>query len=113
MEDFLTQFFKVQPEVAPTSKKDLVKTSGGKYVAPQHIEGKIKATCPLVSQALVHGNNRNFCTALITLDEEAAKGWAAAHGHASKSAAELAALDAMKGGAAQRRRVAELMRPAG
>ncbi len=72
--------------------KDLIKTSGGKYVAPQHIEGKIKATCPLVSQALVHGNNRNFCTALITLDEEAAKGWAAAHGHASKSAAELAAL---------------------
>ena len=27
-------------------KKDLIKTSGGKYIAPQHIEGKLKAACP-------------------------------------------------------------------
>ena len=75
--------------------KDLIKTSGGKYVAPQHIEGKIKASCTLVSQALVHGNNRNFCTALLTLDEDGVKGWAAENGHASKSTAELAALPAL------------------
>ncbi len=57
-------------------KKDLIKTSGGKYVAPQHIEGKIKATCPYVSQVIVHGDKRNFCTALVTLDEETIKKWA-------------------------------------
>ena len=41
-------------------KKDLIKTSGGKYVAPQKLEGKIKSLCPFVSQALVHGNARNY-----------------------------------------------------
>ena len=61
-------------------KKDLIKTSGGKYVAPQTLEGKFKAVCPYVSQVLVHGNNRNFCSALVTLDEEATRKWAAANG---------------------------------
>jgi long-chain acyl-CoA synthetase len=56
-------------------KKDLIKTSGGKYVAPQVLEGKVKAACPYVNQVLVHGNNRNFCSALMTLDEEAARKW--------------------------------------
>jgi long-chain acyl-CoA synthetase len=65
-------------------KKDLIKTSGGKYVAPQHIEGKIKATCPYVSQVIVHGDKRNFCTALLTLDEETIKKWAEQHGLAGK-----------------------------
>jgi long-chain acyl-CoA synthetase len=54
-------------------KKDLIKTSGGKYVAPQTLEGKFKAVCPYVSQVLVHGNNRNFCSALVTLDEESTR----------------------------------------
>jgi long-chain acyl-CoA synthetase len=61
-------------------KKDLIKTSGGKYVAPQTIEGKLKAICPYVSQVVVHGNNRNFCSALITLDEESIKKWAREEG---------------------------------
>jgi long-chain acyl-CoA synthetase len=56
-------------------KKDLIKTSGGKYVAPQALEGKVKAMCPYVNQVLVHGNNRNYCTALMTLDEEAVRKW--------------------------------------
>ena len=34
-------------------KKDLIKTSGGKYIAPQAIEGMFKAICPLASQMLV------------------------------------------------------------
>jgi long-chain acyl-CoA synthetase len=71
-------------------KKDLIKTSGGKYVAPQHIEGKLKSLCPYLSQVLVHGNNRNYCSALVTLDEESTKGWAEEHGLSGKSAAELA-----------------------
>jgi long-chain acyl-CoA synthetase len=61
-------------------KKDLIKTSGGKYVAPQAIEGKFKMICPYVSQSLVHGNNRNFCVMLIALDKDATLEWAKANG---------------------------------
>jgi len=70
-------------------KKDLIKTSGGKYIAPQHIEGKLKAACPYISQVIVHGDRRNFVTALITLDEEAIRGWASAHGLAGRSYQDL------------------------
>lgn len=58
-------------------KKDLVKTSGGKYVAPSHIEGMFKAVCPYTSQAVVIGQARNFCTMLVTLDPDAIQAWAA------------------------------------
>ena len=58
-------------------KKDLVKTSGGKYVAPSHIEGMFKAICPYTSQAVVIGQARNYCTMLVTLDPDAIRGWAA------------------------------------
>ncbi|MFG2055862.1 AMP-dependent synthetase/ligase [Micromonospora sp. NPDC048930] len=58
-------------------KKDLVKTSGGKYIAPSHIEGMFKAICPYTSQAVVIGQARNYCTMLVTLDPDAIKGWAA------------------------------------
>jgi long-chain acyl-CoA synthetase len=57
-------------------KKDLIKTSGGKYVSPQAIEVAFKAICPYVSQVIVHGDKRNYVSALITLDEEAIHGWA-------------------------------------
>ena len=61
-------------------KKDLVKTSGGKYIAPQPIEILMKAECPLVSQMLVHAEGRNFATALITLDPDALAQWATSRG---------------------------------
>ncbi|MFI5425696.1 hypothetical protein [Aeromicrobium sp. UC242_57] len=51
-------------------KKELFKTSGGKYVAPPHIEGMFKGISALTSQIVVHGNERNFCSALITLDPD-------------------------------------------
>ncbi|MFZ5471710.1 MAG: AMP-dependent synthetase/ligase [Myxococcota bacterium] len=70
-------------------KKDLIKTSGGKYVAPQNLEGKLKAISPVASQVLVHGNNRNFCSALVALDEEAIKAWAKENGLGRLSYAEL------------------------
>ncbi|UYM23712.1 AMP-dependent synthetase/ligase [Streptomyces albus] len=57
-------------------KKDLIKTSGGKYIAPAEVEGQFKAICPFVSNILVHGADRNFCTALIALDEQTLLGWA-------------------------------------
>jgi long-chain acyl-CoA synthetase len=71
-------------------KKDLIKTSSGKYVAPQIIEGKLKAICPYVSYVVVHGNNRNFCTALIALEEESLRTWASKNGLAG-SYSELTA----------------------
>jgi long-chain acyl-CoA synthetase len=58
-------------------KKDLVKTSGGKYIAPSYIEGMFKALCPYTSQAVVIGKDRNYCTMLVSLDPDAIAGWAA------------------------------------
>ncbi|GAB3593894.1 long-chain fatty acid--CoA ligase [Angustibacter peucedani] len=63
-------------------KKDLIKTSGGKYVAPQGIETRFKAVCPYASQIVVHGEGRNYITALVTLDADAMATWAQHHGMA-------------------------------
>jgi long-chain acyl-CoA synthetase len=71
-------------------KKDLIKTSGGKYVAPQSLETRFKVLCPLASQIVVHGDGRNFISALIALDTETAQVWAAGNGLAGKSFAEIA-----------------------
>ncbi|MFT4010805.1 MAG: long-chain fatty acid--CoA ligase [Nocardioidaceae bacterium] len=70
-------------------KKDLFKTSGGKYVAPSAIEGAFKALCPLASNFLVHGNERNFCVALVSLDPDAVADWAARHGMEGRSYTEV------------------------
>jgi long-chain acyl-CoA synthetase len=70
-------------------KKDLFKTSGGKYIAPSAIESQFKAICPYASQFLVHGAERNFVTALITLDPDAVAGWAEENGMAGASYAEV------------------------
>jgi long-chain acyl-CoA synthetase len=61
-------------------KKDLIKTSGGKYVAPQQIEVLFTALSPLAGHIVVHGDGRNYCTALVTLDPDALDGWAQARG---------------------------------
>jgi long-chain acyl-CoA synthetase len=70
-------------------KKDLIKTSGGKYVAPQKLEGKLKTISPIISQVLVHGNMRNYCTALVTLNEDEVRKWAADNGLGSASYADI------------------------
>nr|WP_030876791.1 AMP-dependent synthetase/ligase [Streptomyces varsoviensis] len=72
-------------------KKDLIKTSGGKYIAPAEVEGQFKAVCPFVSNILVHGADRNFCTALISLDEPTLMEWAKEHGLEGRSYAEVVA----------------------
>jgi long-chain acyl-CoA synthetase len=56
-------------------KKDLIITAGGKNIAPQEIENRLKVH-PLISQVVVIGDQRPFLTALITLDPERAPGWA-------------------------------------
>ncbi|GAA2342439.1 long-chain fatty acid--CoA ligase [Dactylosporangium salmoneum] len=72
-------------------KKDLIKTSGGKYVAPSYIEGLFKSVCPYTSQAIVVGQARNYVTMLVTLDPDAIKAWADGTALAGKSYAEIAA----------------------
>ncbi|GAA2700811.1 AMP-dependent synthetase/ligase [Micromonospora olivasterospora] len=72
-------------------KKDLVKTSGGKYIAPSHIEGMFKALCPYTSQAVVIGQARNFCTMLVTLDLDAIRAWAAGGPLEGRGYAEIVA----------------------
>ncbi|MCY0948803.1 AMP-dependent synthetase/ligase [Streptomyces sp. H27-S2] len=72
-------------------KKDLIKTSGGKYVAPAEVEGQFKAICPYVSSIVVHGADRNFCSALIALDGPAILGWAAENGLEGKTYAQVVA----------------------
>jgi len=74
-------------------KKDLLKTSSGKYVAPQIIEARFKAVCPYVSQFVVHGNERNFCSALVTLDPDSIDEWAARNGLGGSSYAEIVSSD--------------------
>jgi long-chain acyl-CoA synthetase len=71
-------------------KKDLFKTSGGKYVAPSAIEAMFKGVCPFASQLVVYGEGRNFVSALVTLDLESITAWAAVHGLAGMSYAEIA-----------------------
>ncbi|MGN7246760.1 AMP-dependent synthetase/ligase [Janibacter anophelis] len=70
-------------------KKDLFKTSNGKYVAPSMIESTFKGLCPYVGQFLVHGESRQFVTALVTLDEEAIRPWAEANGMPDASYTEI------------------------
>jgi long-chain acyl-CoA synthetase len=70
-------------------KKDLFKTSGGKYIAPSAIESQFKAICPYASQFIVHGAERNYCVALITLDPDAVAGWAEHNGKSGLSYSEI------------------------
>jgi long-chain acyl-CoA synthetase len=70
-------------------KKDLFKTSGGKYIAPSAIESQFKAICPYASQVLVHGSERNFVVAVITLDADAMTTWAQENGMGGRPYAEV------------------------
>ena len=72
-------------------KKDLIKTSGGKYIAPQAIETLFRAECPLASQMLVHAEGRSHAVALVTVDAEAVTQWAVAHGMAETDYGRLTA----------------------
>jgi long-chain acyl-CoA synthetase len=74
-------------------KKDLFKTSGGKYIAPSTIETTFKGICPYVSQFVVIGDGRNYASALVTLDADAVTPWASGNGLAGKGYAEIVTSD--------------------
>ncbi len=60
-------------------KKDLIKTSSGKYVAPAPIE-TLLCSSPLIQMAVVVGERRHFPAALIVPDFDAVKAWCARMG---------------------------------
>jgi long-chain acyl-CoA synthetase len=59
-------------------KKEMFKLSGGKYIAPQMIENKLKAS-NLIEQAMVIGANEKFASALISPDFVLLHDWSAEH----------------------------------
>jgi len=71
-------------------KKDLIKTSGGKYIAPQAIEGALKTGSELISQVVVIGDGHKYVSVLLTVAEDAAKTLASAAGEPSGNYADAA-----------------------
>jgi long-chain acyl-CoA synthetase len=71
-------------------KKELLKTSGGKLVAPQPIENKLKNNV-LVAQAALVGDKHKFISALLSPNFAALEAWARQHSIEGKSRAELVA----------------------
>ncbi len=59
-------------------KKDIIITAGGKNLTPANIENDLKQ-CRWISQAVMHGDQRPFPVALITLDEEEIPAYAREH----------------------------------
>jgi long-chain acyl-CoA synthetase len=70
-------------------KKDLIKTSGGKYIAPQSIEGALKTQSEVISQVVVIGDKRKYVSVLVTVVEAEAKkiSGAATYAEATRSPA--------------------------
>ncbi len=69
-------------------KKELFKTSGGKYIAPQPVEGRIKQS-RFVNQVVLIGNGRKFPAALIVPNFEQLRAYAQHKGIAARTPAEL------------------------
>jgi long-chain acyl-CoA synthetase len=59
-------------------KKDIIITAGGKNLTPANIENDLKQ-CRWISQAVMHGDQRPYPVALVTLDEEEIAGYASEH----------------------------------
>lgn len=69
-------------------KKEIIVTSGGKNVAPEVLEDRLRAH-PLISQCMVVGDNKPFIAALITLDPDSLKSWARSNKKSGASLSEL------------------------
>ena len=71
-------------------KKELLKTSGGKLIAPQPIEGRLKANT-LVAHAALVGDRRKFASALISPNFAALESWAKSNGVGARDRGSLIA----------------------
>ncbi|MGA9565659.1 MAG: long-chain fatty acid--CoA ligase [Candidatus Korobacteraceae bacterium] len=69
-------------------KKDLIKTSGGKFIAPQPIENSLKANM-FVGEAAVVGDKRRFPAVLIVPNFPVLEQWASTHGISTASRKDL------------------------
>lgn len=77
-------------------KKEIIITAGGKNIAPAHVQNLLKARCLYVSQVVMHGDKRNFCVALITINEDSTGKWAASNGISFTDYADLASKPEVK-----------------
>ena len=66
-------------------KKELLVTAGGKNISPANLEAALKSI-PLVGQACAVGDQKPFVTALVVLDVDASRAWAAEHGFDGEAA---------------------------
>jgi long-chain acyl-CoA synthetase len=76
-------------------KKDLIVTAGGENVSPANIETALRSA-PLVDQACVAGDGRPYLVALLTVDPEALRSWARAHGEPTTPTADLLRLPELR-----------------
>lgn len=84
-------------------KKELIITAGGKNMSPSNIENQLRVACPLIGSAAAIGDRRPYIVALVSLDPDAARSFAEAHGipdDPSVLAADSRLLDAVDAGVA-------------
>jgi long-chain acyl-CoA synthetase len=60
-------------------KKEIIINAAGKNMSPANIEAALKASSPLIGQAVCIGDTRSYNTALIVLDSDFAPAWASQH----------------------------------
>lgn len=76
-------------------KKDLIKTAGGKFIAPQKLEQRFISD-PLIAQAFVYGDRQPYCVALIVPNMARLAEHAMKQGWSFRSFGELVKLPAMR-----------------
>ncbi len=76
-------------------KKNIIVTSGGKNIAPQPIENALTMT-QYIEQAVVIGDKRKFCTAVIVPSLEAVKNWAKEQGQEIETYEDMLKLKGLK-----------------
>jgi long-chain acyl-CoA synthetase len=76
-------------------KKELIINAAGKNMSPANIEAKVKASSPLIGQAVAIGDARSYNTALITLDPDVAPSFAKQAGIDDPSPQRLASEQAV------------------
>jgi long-chain acyl-CoA synthetase len=69
-------------------KKEIFKTSGGKYIAPQQVENQLKAS-RFIAQCIVIGENHKFPAALIVPQFDVVRPWLAAEGETIEDPREI------------------------
>ena len=92
-------------------KKELIINAAGKNMSPANIEAKVKASSPLIGQAIAIGDTRPYNVALITLDPDVAPAFAAARNRGPVDRVARREPGGARGGAARHRRGERAARP--